>query len=502
MGHGLREYSEGRYLMVEFPELHRAATVGDHATLRACIERGDDVNRAIRIPHAWHGGRPRPTTPLTLAAGSEWGATAETVELLLEAGANPIPRSREYSAAESAVAGWYGRFIGDGCADRLSLVIAAGAPLPKDEESLARLVSHAAEHNVGVLRVLLDAGVSPHPYSQFLRDWDPKAHARDFGLEDDEEDVRPPPGPYTFQSPIHSAAIGGDPEAIDLLLERGASLHVLDESGHNVLTHARSVAAVEHLVELDPRLAEKVDLEECFYDFTDEFLRPVEVTKAAFIALVRAALDSRTPPDTGKLVESAAFARNPVATKALIEEGVEFARDGHTALHALSWHDEWCEDEIDQEELTNFLIDAGIDPSAREDERGNTALHEAMAGDGMNVPIARALIAAGVDVNVRNDQGETPLHCLYSDTYGWGAEKAVPFLLELGANPNLADHEGFTVLDLARDLASYKESFWRRAIVGAKIFFARRSSVPSRRAEELRALLLLEEASHRFPEEE
>lgn len=72
-----------------FPELHLAAARGDHETLRRRISRGDDLEATFLLGHSPDGEGTVTVTPLYIAAGSRFGATVETVRILLEAGANP-----------------------------------------------------------------------------------------------------------------------------------------------------------------------------------------------------------------------------------------------------------------------------------------------------------------------------------------------------------------------------------------------------------------------------
>jgi len=49
--------------------------------------------------------------------------------------------------------------------------------------------------------------------------------------------------------------------------------------------------------------------------------------------------------------------------------------------------------------------------------------------------IARLLVESGVDVNSKNEWGQTPLHWPWS-------EEVFEILVSLGADPNLADDDG------------------------------------------------------------
>jgi ankyrin repeat protein len=76
---------------------------------------------------------------------------------------------------------------------------------------------------------------------------------------------------------------------------------------------------------------------------------------------------------------------------------------------------------------------------------GVNALHAALAGP--TPEVARALIAAGADVNAAQAGGGTPLH----ETAFSGYLELTQLLLERGANPAAVDNQGRTPLDVARE---------------------------------------------------
>jgi uncharacterized protein len=76
---------------------------------------------------------------------------------------------------------------------------------------------------------------------------------------------------------------------------------------------------------------------------------------------------------------------------------------------------------------------------------GVNALHAALAGP--TPDIARALIAAGADVNAPQRSGATPLQ----ETAFSGNLELARLLLAHGANPAAVDDQGRTALDIARE---------------------------------------------------
>jgi uncharacterized protein len=73
-----------------------------------------------------------------------------------------------------------------------------------------------------------------------------------------------------------------------------------------------------------------------------------------------------------------------------------------------------------------------------------TALHAALAGPAPG--IAAVLVAAGADVNARQQAGNTPLH----ETAHAGLVELTRLLLEHGADATARDDDGHTPADIAR----------------------------------------------------
>jgi len=71
--------------------------------------------------------------------------------------------------------------------------------------------------------------------------------------------------------------------------------------------------------------------------------------------------------------------------------------------------------------------------------------------------VKRLVIDCGVDPNVQDDDGDTPLHLA-----AWnGYLTIVKFLLEHGADPNIQDDDGDTPLDYGSNCEEIIEEFMR-----------------------------------------
>jgi hypothetical protein len=106
------------------------------------------------------------------------------------------------------------------------------------------------------------------------------------------------------------------------------------------------------------------------------------------------------------------------------------------------------------------LLEEGADPNIRDGD-GNTPLHFT-ASKGC-AEVARLLLRHGADPNAQDKTGETPLHVA---AY-WGRVDVVRLLLEHGADPSIRNRDGKTPLDLAkesghREVVSLIEEWLRR----------------------------------------
>ena len=95
-------------------------------------------------------------------------------------------------------------------------------------------------------------------------------------------------------------------------------------------------------------------------------------------------------------------------------------------------------------EIVELLLDKGAKVEAR-DDRGRTALFFADVGS----KVFAGLVAAGADINAKDNEGNTILMQNVSQS---SSAADVEELLRLGIEPNVRNRTGESALDLALDL--------------------------------------------------
>lgn len=127
------------------------------------------------------------------------------------------------------------------------------------------------------------------------------------------------------------------------------------------------------------------------------------------------------------------------AVEAMLSKNPNLVRasdaNGFTALHGVAGQDE--------PELAELLIDRGADVAAKND-MGMTALHIAQYGS-----IVEVLVRCGADVNARAQKGWTPLHVQAQEGEDTGALEVMEALLKAGADPNVSDDQGKRAMTFA-----------------------------------------------------
>ncbi|KAF4549045.1 Ankyrin repeat-containing protein 10 [Elsinoe fawcettii] len=401
----------------------KAAKYGHTEVVRLLLEHGADTEPT----HSRDG------PALQCAA---YGGHLETMQALLDAGANvQNPDGRYGGPVQAAVLG--------GHVAALDLLIDAGANI------------NMPRGHAGTLGP--DVALSGNPLKAAVRT--SQTRMVDWLLEHGADPNGPPDSGSCMDatSPLMIASGMNDVLAIERLIEAGAEVNKFTDCAHSTALFAavshNHPQAVEHLLSLeaDPNSVGKPQ----YYD-----------DHAITVLAQACTLDD--PGIVGILLKAGAdvnkqsiihrHSEYPMHTAARSgpEETItmlrlhganvnEQVKDGWSALHCAAR-------EGNERNVRALLSQNDADPSIAL-VNGSQPIHSAAVGD--SVGCIKALLEAGVDVNVRNRTGRTPLH--------WAAEsgsvKAVKFLLKNGADWVAEEEAGLTARDLA-ELKKQEEAYF------------------------------------------
>ncbi len=482
------------------PPLHRAAREGDHASISELAAAGADLN-AVFDMRLDPDGRASPATPLMVAAGSGDGASAPTVALLLQLGADPKVMCNGSSAATSAFEGLGWNYKPGGDAERAKLVLDAGSPLPVDPGRLNRLLCETATTgDAERLRILLNQGLSAKGH------WDPgearKTHGRVMDHMAEYRAGRPdllasmPPGflvfmneamkefesmmvaqqssgPSCYEIPLFRAAEFGNAECVRLLLAAGAEPNARDSFKRTAMYYAGSDQVVRVLLEAGLPLE---DADENGWTPLYSAVGGGAEAIPRVRALLNAGANVNATHDRGYTVFMSAVdsGRTPEILRLLIAAGADphaVSELGYNAFHAAIDVNFEANAEESVRDTLGYLKELGVNLEQR-NHRNHTPLARAIEeGTGLEVQVLCELGADPHAVCPKHECGgeactrvDLPLLFHAADGVGVHKDLKVEALLRAGASPVVTDSEGFTplthvVADLCRAADDVDESY-------------------------------------------
>jgi ankyrin repeat protein len=434
--------------LCKFGPLLKAAAAGHYRDVAALIQQGADVNAKDR------DGK----SALMYAIGyHDW----DIARALIQAGADTTVAAKDgksilFAAIEEKNTELALLLIDNSRAKNLS-----------GTAGLSPLLPAVASSNVKVIEALLRAGVDPNvaggegktplhlaaekgqaPIVTILIQAGAAIEAVD----------------WSRRTPLLEALIENRTDTAKLLLGSGADIHARDEDGDTPLLVAVNRGNAE-LVRILLDAGAEVNVQGR-YGFTPLILTPFEGQYEIFEMLLAAGakLDAQDSDGSTALLTAASFKESWLVGK-LVEAGanVKLADNrGRTALMELA---DWDEGKTPKQRkgsppkrmedgkiLMRMLLAAGSDVQARNDE-GESALSIAAAGH----PLwkLKMLVKAGADVRAVNKEGNTPLGLAAAAP----SLENVKFLLGSGAPLEARNKEGNTALLMTA--ANVVESWYR-----------------------------------------
>jgi len=246
------------------------------------------------------------------------------------------------------------------------------------------------------------------------------------------------------QTPLQVAVLHGHLAAASYLIDKGANIQVRTKEGNTLLHQiflegSFSIADRPPLSWVSNRLTNSAK---------DQILKPLTN------------ISEENPPSN--LLEGTsyllAFGVDPQWTNNAGQTVIQLLtekQDGHGAIFF----------EGDLEQIFKLLASVGCKNDLR-DANGDTPLHRNLNDfDHSYVERLHALIASGIDINVTNNQGRTPLHKAAEKVISWSDNPTngiFQTLLYYKANPNARDNEGMTPMHV---LAASDTSFKHEAMM-------------------------------------
>jgi uncharacterized protein len=419
--------------------LHWAVRAGDASTTELLIRAGARVDAANRYG----------VTPLSLAARI---GRADLIDLLLKSGASV--KSAEATLPEGQTLVMHA--AGTGGVDAVKRLIAAGSDVNAHETrtGTTALVWAAVSNRPDAVRALTEAGADANIQSKITSYPHTQNGVLLSGVEEGVSYVGQTVLPRGGWSAVMYAAREGSAEAARALADSGANLNLMDPEGTTALIIAIINAQWETasvLIEkgADLNLADIKGMTPLYaaidmHTLGDTFGRPYPPAPVieGSIGIITMLLAKGASPN--------ARLKGPIL-KRVYDAGDNRLGEGSTPFMRAARK---CDAPVMQ-----LLLDAGADPKLTQ-KSGNNALMLAAGAvssggdESQHISEEQALaaikigIAAGIDVNETNANGDTALHT--AATTGSGLHSVIRLLAQSGARLDITNNAGRTPLEAAQ----------------------------------------------------
>jgi len=419
--------------------LHWAVRAGDASTTEMLIRAGARVDAANRYG----------VTPLSVAARI---GRADLIDLLLKSGASV--KSAEATLPEGQTLVMHAARTGG--VDAVKRLIAAGSDVNAHETrtGTTALVWAAVSNRPDAVRALAEAGADANIQSKVTSYPHTQNGVLLSGVEEGVSYVGQTVLPRGGWSAVMYAAREGSADAARALADAGANLDLMDPEGTTALIIAIINAQWETasvLIEkgADLNLADIKGMTPLYaavdmHTLGDTFGRPYPPAPVieGSIAIIKMLLAKGASPN--------AHLNGPIL-KRVYDAGDNRLGEGATPFMRAARK---CDTTVMQ-----LLLDAGADPKLTQ-KSGNNALMLAAGAvssggdESQHVSEEQALaalkigIAAGIDVNEANANGDTALHT--AATTGGGLHAVIRLLAQSGARLDITNKAGRTPLEAAQ----------------------------------------------------
>jgi len=232
-------------------------------------------------------------------------------------------------------------------------------------------------------------------------------------------------------TPLHKALLGGHKEIAELLISKGANVNAKDNDGLTPLHWAETKELAELLITKGADVNAK-------WNGGLTYLHQAAVKSRNGVAefLISKGLDVNEKDEDGNTPLDWANGNGNFRTADLLRK-----HGGKTSAWFKADESMQIAAEAGNIKAVKQHLAAGTDVNTK-DEHGITSLHKALLGG--HEEIVELLIDNGADVNVKSDGGEYPLV-----TAILFHKKIIELLITKGADVNVKDVDGDTPLDLA-----------------------------------------------------